>query len=348
LKGMKVKINRKQLLKELGAVKAGISQRNIVDQSSCFAFDGKTVMSFNDEIACTLPTCLKIKGAVSADMFLAMLSKLKQKTLNIEASKTKLSIKTGKKGKTGKEYAKLALAKKLLLPINVVDKPKNWQPLAKHFEKALDYVKDCTSKDETRFALTCVNIHPDWIEGCDIIQAARYKIKTGLKKSTLVRKESIKYILNFDMKKFSETKNWMHFKNADGLVVSCRRFKVSKGYPSKEITELMKYKGDKMELPTELVNAIDKAQVFTNDETGNKNLIVKVGNGKISVVGKSSKGEYGKSSEVRYEGREFTFGIAPALLSKLAAKHEGCQISKKFLKIGKGKFQYITCVGVVD
>ena len=55
-----MKINRMNLLNVLESVHPGLSKRDMVEQSACFVFQGGRVITFNDEIACSLETELSI------------------------------------------------------------------------------------------------------------------------------------------------------------------------------------------------------------------------------------------------------------------------------------------------
>ena len=77
-------INREELLKQLESVLPGLSTREIIEQSSCFIFKDETVNTYNDEIACSQKSVLKIEGAVQALPFISLLRKLKEEELEKE------------------------------------------------------------------------------------------------------------------------------------------------------------------------------------------------------------------------------------------------------------------------
>ena len=95
-----MKVNRESLLKELQAVQPGLSTREIIEQSSCFVFKKNKVITYNDEIACSHPTCLKITGAVLATSFINILQKLEEEQLFVELTKGELLL-SGKRKKIG-------------------------------------------------------------------------------------------------------------------------------------------------------------------------------------------------------------------------------------------------------
>ncbi len=329
------KINREKFLNQLESVLPGLSTREIIEQSSCFIFKNKKVMTYNDEIACTQKSDLHIKGAIPAMPLINILRKLQEEELDITASKKEILIR-GKKKKSG-----ITMDSEILLPIDSVEIPKKWKKLPIDFADAISIVQQCAGKDESRFDLTCVHLHPDWIEACDAEQTARYKIKMPLKKPTIIRKESLKYIVSLDMIKFSKTKNWIHFKNSTGLILSCRRWVHSaSNFP--DFTKLMKIKGTKTTLPKGLVEAVSKAEVFSTENVEENQVEIDLKKGKLKITGKGISGYYQENKKVKYNGEDMSFRISPSLLIDLVNRHNTCEISEDKLKVVTGKYSYIT------
>ena len=70
-----MKVNREELLRNLESVQAGLSRREILEQSDCFVFGGKRVVTYNDEVSCRGPSGLddSFRGAAKADKLLEVL-----------------------------------------------------------------------------------------------------------------------------------------------------------------------------------------------------------------------------------------------------------------------------------
>ena len=90
-----ITLNRADFLDKLESVLPGISTREIIEQSSCFVFKDKTVMTFNDEISCSQKSCLPFEGSVQALPLISILRKLQEEELDISLgdSKEELIIK---------------------------------------------------------------------------------------------------------------------------------------------------------------------------------------------------------------------------------------------------------------
>jgi len=332
-----MQVNREELLNQLQSVEPGLSKREVIEQSSCFVFQGGRVMTYNDEIACTYECSLDIEGAVEAKPLLALLSKLNEQVVDISISPKGEFLVKGKNKRAG-----IRIEQEVLLPIGLVEKPKKWTVLPSDFTEAVSIVKECAGKDETQFALTCVHIHPDWIEACDRYQSARYTTKTNVRRPILVRKDSIQFIDALGMEELSETKHWIHFQNKSGLVVSCRRW--LEKYP--DLTEHYKVKGSAITFPKGLSEAAEKAEVFTFESLEENHVTINLQPGKLQLTGRGVSGYYQERKTVKYNGPSFSFTIAPLLLGDLVKKHNKCLLSKGTLKVSTGKYTYISVLQV--
>ena len=331
------KIEREQLLKELESVTPGLSVREIIEQSSCFVFRKGKVCTFNDEIACWMESALTITGAVQANTLLNLLRKLPEDTIDISIDHDKLVVK-GKRRR-----ARVILESEVTLPIDSIRQPKSWKTLPADFLEGLSLVQDCVGKDETNFVLTCVHIHPDKLEASDNDRVAKFKTKTDLDKPTLIRKDSIKHIVSLGMTEFGETKNWMHFRNVNGLVISCRRY--SEDFPDTD--PAFKIKGKKMSLPKGLEGAAERASVFTTDNAEDDDILISLSTGKATIVGTGANGDFREVKKVEYAGPELTFMISPNQLIALTKKHNDAIVSQEKLKCKSGKFEFVAALGVV-
>jgi hypothetical protein len=334
-----MKVNRESLLKELQAVQPGLTTREIIEQSSCFVFKKHQVITYNDEIACSHPSCLHIKGAVSATSFISILQKLDDEYLTVEITKGEL-ILSGKHKRLG-----LRMENEILLPINDLEIPEQWNDLPEDYTDAVKKVQHCAGRDESQFITTCIHITPDFIEACDNYQLGRYRIKTGVKDSVLVRRDSLKRIVEFDMTLFGETENWLHFKNPTDLVLSCRKY--LEDYPSDGLTKHLQEKGVKTKLPKGIKSAIEKAEVFSMENIEDNYVTVDLSRDKLKIKGKGVSGWYYEKKKARYKGSEISFTIAPQLLSDLSQNFDECEVTKDKLKVESGKFSYVAVLNPI-
>lgn len=333
-----MKVDRLKFLNELESVTPGLSTREIIEQSSCFVFDGSKVMTFNGEIACFQDCSVKIKGAVQSARLLALLRKLQEDTIDVSVEKDELLIK----GK-GRRRGGFPLEKEVVLAVSSVKTPKHWHDLPHDFLEAVKLIQECLDKDESDFRFACMYLHPEHVDGCGKFEIARYKVAMPLKKPLLVRKEAIKYVSSLGMTSFGVAKGWIHFTNPNGLALACCTY--LEEYP--DITPLLKVKGTEMRLPKGLEQASDRAAVLSQDADEN-HVGVKIMQSRVEVTGRSVHGWWKESKKTDYAGKEFDFTISPQLLSYILKNYNDCILSDEKLKVKSGKFQYATTLGTTN
>lgn len=342
---MPSKINRENFLHALESATPGLSPREIIEQSSCFILKGGMVATYNDEISCKGPSGLgeEFEGAVRADKLLTMLRKLPEEELTLTQENGELTI-LGKGRKVD-----LAMESEILLPVDSVDKPGKWRKLPTEFSEAINMVQSCASADQSTFALTCVHVHQNWVEAFDGFQACRWKLETGVAEPYLVRAASVKHITSLGMSEISESKNWLHFKNASGLVISIRR-DLSE-YPQDVGKSIRKLDdgtyGNAVQLPKGMAEEADRAAEFSSENSDANYLIVELRPGKVRIKGVGVTGRYLAGKKLNWSGPEIQFVIAPTLLSKIVTDHSESYISPGRLLVSGGNWKYAAYLGPV-
>lgn len=330
----KMTVNRENLIQTLELVQPGLSPREIIEQSSCFAFSDGIVMTFNDELSCSMETNLKFTGAVQAAPLLDLLRKLPETEVEVEDTKEELII-YGKRRSAG-----IRMEAEVTLPVENVERPKKWKDLHEEFLEAIKLVEQCVGADESLFALTCVHIHPKWVEAMDNTQLARYRLTTGFSEPMLVRGSSVKQVVELGVTQFSETETWVHFKSESGLVISCRRHLEE----YRDCTPYLKIKnGHPLTLPKGLSEAADKADIFSKENSENV-VTVTLRPGKLRLEGKGVSGWYQESKKIKYSGDTLEFIISPVLLQEIVRKHNECELTEDKLIVDGGKWKYVSCL----
>ncbi len=332
------KTNREIFLQQLESVQPGLSAKEIIEQSDSFIFKDGQVQTYNDEISCRCKCDVDIEGAVKAAPLLLILAKLEEEKLEISSNKKELLIK-GKRKSVG-----IRMEKEILLPVESVETPKKWKELPENFTEAIRIVQQCASLDESKFNMTCIHLHPEWVEACDNLQVTRYPIEIGIKKSILIRSSSLKSIITLGITKFSEGKNWIHFKNEMGLVISCRQY--LEDFP--DMSPILDVQGEPITLPKGLKEAAEKAEIFSAENTENNQITILIKSGKIILKGIGNSGWYKEKRKTTYSGTPFSFTISPKLLGEITSRHNECEIAPQRLKVDGGKFVYVTCLGEIN
>jgi len=335
-----MRINRDELIKDLVMVKAGVSPREFIEQSSCFVFNEGEVMTFNDEVACRKKTVIQVRGAVQAATLMAILEKMNDPELEVkENEKGELEFR-GKRKAFG-----VTMDAEIFLPIDRVEIPEKWRKLPEAFTEAADLAQHCVSSDESKFILTCVHLHPEWIESCDNLQAIRVKVDTGLKRSCLIRGTSLQHIKDLAMDELAVSPSWVHFRNKAGLIFSCRRY--SEDYP--DLSKIFLVKGHSIKVPRTLAEASDRAAVFATDKAGDPLVTVTLETGRVCLKGEGITGWYKEIKKLAYDGPPMEFSISPTLLKHVSEEYSDARISPDKMRAEGDKegrsWQYVTVLG---
>lgn len=325
-------VDRMKLISKLEQVLPGLASREIVQQSSCFVFQDGRVKTFNEEVFCScrvkgFPT--EFQGAVQAKPLLDILRKLQEDSLTVKTGGEEIRF-SGVKKNFG-----VRMQKEILLPVHEVEEPDSWKELADDFTEGTSLVQECAGKDSSTVYIN-VRLTPSYIEATDNAQMSRYKIAIPIKESIFVRQSAIKHLTNLELTHISESGSWLHFKNANGLIISLRKYYTE--FP--KLSEFFKLQGKKIKLPRTLAAAVDKAEVFS--KIGESNLVdFTLERGRLLVKGKGDHGWFSEEQKIKYKGPTIRFRTSPALIKDIVKRHSIVQVTEDHqLKIESGNFTY--------
>lgn len=331
-----MRISRELFLHNLESVHPGLDKRETIQQSDCFIFQESQVMTFNDEVACRGQSGLdaSFTGAVPAEKLLEVLRGLKEEEVDIQVSRGHLRI-------LGKgRRSKLRMTEDIVLDVNTIEKPTQWKPLHESFGEAIGLVQYCASTDKDQFAVNCVHLTPDYIEACSSYQLCRWEQLTGLTQEALVRRTAIKHIVTLGMVEVAEGEAWIHFRNASGLLLSCRRYLES--YP--ELNKIIEVKGKATPLPKGIAEAASMASIFSSEDKDDNYLDVWLKPGKLRLKGYGITGEHEEIKKINYKGPKLHFRIAPDVLIGIIKRYSECIITPERLAVFSGSCRYVACL----
>ncbi len=334
-----MQIDRETLLKQLEIVAPGTSTKDIIEQSSCVVFRDGFILSYNSELACRLPTEVELSGAIHANTLLDSLRKMKEDLITIEEEENQIVI-SGRSKKIG-----IRREATIELPIEKIETPGKWFKLPEVFNDALQLVSVCASKDEQKFTVTCVQLHPEWIQATDDYQVAQYRMElSGLETDHAVRASTIKQIIPFAATKMSVTENWVHFRSPIGLIISCRQHVVK--YP--DTTRFLEQQGVAIKLPKALIEAAELAEVFSSQNPDKNEITITLKPGKMIVYGEGNSGWSRETKKIKYNGDTIKFRVIPKLLRQIAENHNECEICERVLKVTGGSYTYVNALELIN
>ena len=332
-----MRVNRIELLKVLESVTPGLASKEIIEQSTCFVFTEGDVITYNDEVSCRRKAPVDLDGVVHAAPLLEILNRWQEDEIDVSIDGGELLLK-GKKKKSG-----LRMQHEVLLAIYVVEVPKEWKALPADFCEAIGVVHECASGNASEFCFTCVHHTKEFVEAHDRFQVARYPLDLPVDKSFLIRANTIKEVVGYDMTEISETKSWVHFRNPAGLVMSCRKW--VEDY--RDLSPLLVLDGtNSVVLPGNIEEAIGNATVFSKDNAISDHILVELGPDRLVLEGRGVYGWHKEMKEVSYEGPDLRFLVSPHLLESLSSKSNTCRIGQGRLIVDTGKFTYVSCTEI--
>ncbi len=306
-----MKINTVKLRNALSIVKPGLSSKEVLEQTTSFAFSAGRVITYNDEISLSHPFEGEFEGAIKAEELYGLLSKIDKDEIEMEINDTQLLIKSGR------IKAGLKLESEIRLPLKSV--PDKMEKLTdpKVFLGFLSMALKTCSHDMTQPKLTCVSVGSDGV----LIGSDSYRLIycEGPKlpvESFLLPASSALEVVKTNPTHIALEKGWAHFKNADGTVISCR--KIEDTYISDDrIEDVLTVKGkNKIEFPAKIEEVISRVQQFAKRDSVLDELVeVSIDNGKITL--KASSEETGswieEKASIDFEGT-IKFNMTPSLL----------------------------------
>lgn len=328
-------MKKSELQKALEIVKPALSSRELIEQSTCFAFIDGMIVTYNDEISISHPVeGLEISGAIHAESLYQVLKKLKSDEIEFELSENEVMLISGK-SRVG-----LKLESEIKLPLNEISGKKKWKKLPDEFTNALKLTIPSASKNMSTAILTCVHVHESgFMEASDQLRITRYNIPAIGVSTFLLPASSANTALKLKPIKIAEGNGWVHFKNEEGTVISCRIFD-NDVFPQTEA--LLQVKGSQLSFPEKIKDLVDCASVFSKNEVSVEDVIeVSVNSKKITISSQSEHGWYRESVKSLYEGDEISFFIHPNLLKDILKEKNECVVSENKIKFSGDNWCYV-------
>lgn len=336
-----MQVKREPVLNALEMVRPGLSQKEIVEQSSCFLFEGSQLVTYNEDVSCRMKSPLNgFTGAVQAQPLLALLSKLAEEVVDISKQEGEMIVK-GKGRRAG-----IIMEEKPLNHGRLVDKPLKWGRLKPIFQEALATVRQCASTDASQFNMSCVHVTPNYVEACDNFQAIRFRVKTPIKHPVLIQAESTIPVIESDPLEVAESKGqvWLHFRNASGLNLSLHAVETDEDYP--DLSQPLKIRGEKCVLPKGLAAAVQKAHIFSVENPEHNQVRIQLKTNTLRIRGEGANGWYQETKQMEYSGKPMSFLIPPKILEDLSEKHIQCELSDRYLRVQTENYVYTTAIGM--
>jgi DNA polymerase III sliding clamp (beta) subunit (PCNA family) len=328
-------MNTKNLIKALEIVKPGLASKEIVEQTTSFAFISGRVVTYNDEISISHPIdSLDLEGAIRAEELYKLLPKLND-DVEITVASSELLVKS-KRTKAG-----FRLQKEVKLPLSELGTIDNWEPIPDGFIEALRFVMFSASKDMSKPVLTCVNVRQDgYMESSDDMRITRHKFAGWDLPTCLIPVTTVRSLVTYKIKEVTmgDSEGWIHFRTDAGTIFSCRL--LQEVYP--DISGFMKVKGTEIRLPKSLTDILDRTIVFCSvkHDLDYEVTTSLVGN-KMTIRSEGEAGWFEETVNSRYKGDPMSFIANPIFLMSMAEKNPKVTLDDKTIRFEDEDWEHV-------
>jgi DNA polymerase III sliding clamp (beta) subunit (PCNA family) len=332
-----MKVSREDLETALEQVRPGLANREMIDQSTHFAFLNGRVVTFNDEISVSHPLeGLDVEGAIQADPLYRLVKRMDAKELKVRHGDAKLTISAGR------SRAEFSVQQDIRLPLEEVGEIGDWQsiPDPAAFVRALRFAYKSTSKDMSRPKLTCVHVDEGGhVESTDNLRITRFGVEPPAIHSFLIPASSVKELVRYDIMEVAEGDSWIHFRTEEGTVFSCRVFK-EEDYP--DVTPILDVEGQRLDLSGVGEDALDRAMVFSaRDDELDEEVTIQLGDNKMVVSSQGDAGHYKETIKVDYSDSPVTFLLNPGLLKDILQHTKEAELASNRLKFAGANWEHV-------
>jgi len=335
-----MKINCQELLKALEIVKPGLASKEMIEQSTYFAFINGRVATYNDEISISHPIGdLELSGAIEAEKFYRFLVKLgsvgtKEIDLEIKAGELILSI--------GKEKVGVPLKADVVLPLDNVSTQKDFKAIPKDLVQALEFCMFSCGKDTSRPILTCIHVRKDGaIEASDANRITRYIVSELPVPTFLIPAKSVQDLIRPSITKIASKKGWIHFGTEDGTIFSSRVYEDT--FPPVDV--LLKVEGNTIKLPKSLGGMLEKAEIFSKgDALLTQTIDITLESNKMKIWSGGLSGHYEAEANIRYNASPVSFSIHPVFLKEIVQRTQTCILGKNIMKFEGENWQHVVAL----
>lgn len=315
-----MEITKDKLKNALSTLKPGLSKKDGIGESNCFVFNNGYISTFNNELWFNYPMPeIQESFIIGSDEIMQLLDKTKVDTVTLNVTEKLLVLQAGK-SKAG--FNTIAIE----VPVDVsFFENKVWEKLPTDFQTAIKFAAMSASNDLINPIVQCVSVKSDGtIVGTNNFRLSFWDLGTTIPiKDTLIPADSILKILTINPTSFISDDEWIHFKNDEGVIASCRV--LYDNFPN--VTPVLnKIKGGHSILfPDGINNALDKAIIFIEDDKQAQTVSISYKSNYLSIDSESdSKGFYKERILMDADVSDFNFLIDPSFLKDILKRSKKC------------------------
>ena len=288
-------VQKKQLLEVLKSCIPGIESGNsTLEGADSFIFHNGNIHSYNDTVSVTVPIEQsglveeEIEGAVKAEEFFNVISKMPSDEITFEVNENSWSIKSGK-AKAEMSLMNFDFESRM----NGIEPNDDWNEVTDEFINGLMACKMSGNK---------TSMSGIYINGGDVIstdgwQMNRYQMSDCNLPAFWITDKSVNELLKLNkIVEMQLNGTWVHFKTENGTIFSVKTLQID-NFPYDKINALIE-RSEPSEndfhnvLPAELFNAIDRAVSFGMEVDEHKVVRLVISKDGIEVSSEKISGKY--------------------------------------------------------
>lgn len=335
-----MKISKEALQKALDIVKPGLASRELLAQTTSFAFRRGKVITYNDEISISCPVegIDEVQGAVLAENLYKFLAKVSTDEMNLDIKEGEIVMVIGR------ARAGLTFMEEVTLPLEEeLQNRGKWMKLPSDFCKAVSFVMTASGSNLNEPLLTCVHVSSSgYAEASDGLRLAWHAIldETPVK-DIIVPARSIAEVVKLNPTRMSEGNGWLHFRNKEGVEISCRILNEDKYMNTAPYVNM---KGDKIVLPEKLDEVLARAQVFAKRESIlEEEVHITIAGKSLTMKASSESGWFEEKIEMKDNLKiEKNIVIPPYLLKEILKETMMCEVSGNKIKFQGDHWVYVS------
>lgn len=340
-----MKINRNDLLDSLKKVQPGLAAKEIIEQSQCFVFSDGELITYNDEIMISCPCTVaeKITGAVRAEELFALLSKIKDETIEIVVKDDELQV-ISKRSKAG-----IPFSADIELPFDELQLPgdDDWIPLPESFAEGIWKCSVTASRDMTKPVLTCIHLNGRSIESSDDYRITSFQMpgkRKVFKDPVLLPATSARELARYVPTEYGLTQGWAHFTNEDGVIFSSRVFHEEE-YP--DVGQFLEVEGKPVDIPDGMEAVLERAGIFSKAEIAeDESIEVAIGTKAMTISGEGDHGWFVEEIPIKRKGKNIRFRINPSFFKDLIDLHPKITVGEDRIRIETENFVHVVSLMV--
>lgn len=342
-----MEISKKQLQEALEIVKPGLAGKELIEQSTSFAFMNGTVKTYNDEISISHPVeGLELEGAILADNLYKFLGKIKEENLDLTVKGNEIILTTGK------AVAGLSLMNEVKLPFDEeLGQKGKWQELPEKFIENIAFVMTAAGTNLSQPLLTCVHVHKDgYVEASDGYKVARHMLASEMPINTfLIPAKSVVEVTKLDPKptRIATGKGWIHFRNKNKTIISCR---ILNQDTYKDLSSYLNVKGIRITLPDNVSDILSRAVIFAKrDHILEEKVYITINKDVLKMKASSPSGWFREETVMpTFKGDPINFVITPYLLKGILAETGGCEVTNNRIKFEGTNWVFVSVLNTKE